>query len=192
MTREDQILESAAKLFSERSYDGVGVDAIAKVVGITGSAIYRHFSSKDEILAALFDRVMDQMLIRIGTPSDDPREELNHLVEAHVEFAMSHQTLAGIWAREQRALTKAHQRNFLRRQGQYIDRWIACLDQCFPGHPREELVATVRALHGLITSDITRPLGSSRPAQLEALLTRLAYSALGALELENNPAPERA
>ena len=53
MTRDDQILAAAEKLFFERSFDGVGVDEIGRVAGTSGSAIYRHFPSKDAILAAL-------------------------------------------------------------------------------------------------------------------------------------------
>lgn len=181
MKREQQILQAAEKLFYERSFDGVGVDAIGKEAGVTGSAIYRHFGSKDEILAALFDQATDTLLLRIGEALDDPREELTRLVHVHVEFAVSHQRLAGIWAREQRALTDSHERNFLRRQRRYTDRWIDCLDQCYPGHPREELVSTVRAMHALITSDATRPPGGRRAPQLQTLLTALALAALEGL-----------
>ncbi|MBC2640421.1 TetR family transcriptional regulator [Rhodococcus sp. 4CII] len=59
--------------FSGRSFDVVGVDAIAAAAGITGSAVYRHFSSKDEVLAALVYRLLDALLIRIGEPIDSPR-----------------------------------------------------------------------------------------------------------------------
>ncbi|MDI9953653.1 TetR/AcrR family transcriptional regulator [Rhodococcus sp. IEGM 1305] len=182
MTREEQILDAATKLFSERSFDGVGVDAIAKESGITGSAIYRHFTSKDEILSVLFDRATDALLVRIGQPLADPRDELHRLVYAHIEFSLSMHQLAGIWAREQRALSDVHRRNHLRRQRQYTDRWIDCLDACYPGHPREDLAATVRAMHGLITSDITRPHRTARPPHLPELLASLAFAALDSLQ----------
>ncbi|MVU80801.1 TetR family transcriptional regulator [Nocardia sp. ET3-3] len=181
MNREQRILEAAEKLFSERSFDGIGVDAIGKEAGVTGSAIYRHFSNKDEILSVLFDQATDALLVRISEPLEDPRAELERLITAHVEFAVSHSRLAGIWAREQRALTETHQRNLARRQRRYTDRWIDALDRCYPGHPREDLVSTVRALHSLITSDATRPSGGKRAPQLQALLTNLALAAVEGL-----------
>jgi AcrR family transcriptional regulator len=181
VSREQQILEAAEKLFSERSFDGVGVDAIGKEAGVTGSAIYRHFSNKEEILAVLFDQATDALLIRIGEPAGDPRAELARLIRAHVEFAVTHQRLAAIWAREQRTLNQANQRNLLRRQRQYTDRWIAALDQCYPGHPRADLASTVRALHALITSDAARPPGGKRSPELQTLLTNLALAAVEGL-----------
>ncbi|MEV6985406.1 TetR/AcrR family transcriptional regulator [Sphaerisporangium sp. NPDC051017] len=181
MNREQRILEAAEKLFFERSFDGVGVDAIGKEAGVTGSAIYRHFDSKDEILAVLFDQATDALLLRIGEPLDDPREELTRLVRAHVEFAVGHYRLAGIWAREQHALTAAYQRNVLRRQRRYIDRWIDGLDKCYPGHSNEDLLSTIRALHALIMSDATRPPGGKRAPKLQTLLTNLAMAALEGL-----------
>lgn len=182
MKREQQILAAAEKLFYERSFDGVGVDAIGKEAGITGSAIYRHFDSKDEILSVLFDQAIDTLLLKVGEPADDPRQELVRLVQSHVEFAVSHHRLAGIWEREQRALVDDNRRSFLRRQRRYVDRWITCLDACFPGHPREEIVSTVRAVLALLMSDATRPPGGRRAPQLQALLTDLALASLTALE----------
>ena len=189
MNREQRILQAAEKLFSERSFDGVGVDAIGKEAGVTGSAIYRHFASKDEILAVLFDQATDALLLRIGEPLDDPRDELVRLIHAHVEFAVSHQRLASIWAREQRTLAAANQRNFRRRQHLYTERWINALDKCYPGHSREELVSTVRAMHALITSDATRPPGGKRAPELQTLLISLALAALNGLA---QPAAEAA
>jgi AcrR family transcriptional regulator len=181
VTREQQILAAAEKLFSERSFDGVGVDAIGKEAGVTGSAIYRHFANKDEILSALFDQATDALLRRIGEPLADPRDELNLLVKAHIEFAVGHPGLANIWIREQRALTSIHQRNFHRRRRHYLDRWIDALDQCYPGHRREDLIATFRALDALITSDTLRPAGTKQTPRLSALLTNLVFAALEGL-----------
>ncbi len=182
MNRDQRILEAAEKLFAERSFDGVGVDAIGKEAGVTGSAIYRHFANKDEILAVLFDQAVDTLLLRIGEPLDDPEAELAHLVGVHVEFAVSHQRLATIWSREQHTLTATHQRNFRRRQRRYTDRWIQALSKRYPDHSREDLVSSMRALHALITSDATRPPGSARAPQLQTLLTNLALAALHGLE----------
>lgn len=49
----DRILDSALTLFSERGYDGVGVDLIAENAGIKGPSLYKHFKSKEDILDAL-------------------------------------------------------------------------------------------------------------------------------------------
>lgn len=181
MTRDERILDVATKLFAERGFAGVGVDALAADAGITGSAIYRHFSSKDEILATLFDRLIDMLLIQVGDALPDPQEELNRLIDVHVEHTMANPELTTIWQREQSALAKVYRRSVNRRQRLYIDRWIQALDACYPGHDREHLAATVRALHGLISSDISRPPTVRRVPDLAAHLVALTRSACRAL-----------
>lgn len=181
MSREDQILSAATQLFSGRSFDGVGVDAIAAAAGITGSAVYRHFSSKDEVLAALFDRLLDALLIRIGEPIDSPEAELEGLIAAHVEFSIDNPELTTIWNREQATLSQVYRANIMRRKRMYIDRWIRALDANYPGHTREELAAAVRAVHGLISSDTSRPEGTKRPSGISGMLHRMAKGALSGL-----------
>ena len=55
MSTKDRILEEALTLFSERGYDGTGVDLIAERVGIKGPSLYKHFKSKQDIMDALID-----------------------------------------------------------------------------------------------------------------------------------------
>ncbi|CAM3739335.1 TetR/AcrR family transcriptional regulator [Vibrio aquimaris] len=47
-TRE-KILSSAAKLFTHRGYDGVGIDEIMSDVGLTRGVFYMYFSSKSDL-----------------------------------------------------------------------------------------------------------------------------------------------
>lgn len=47
--RRAEILEAAAKLFSRRGYDGVGMREIADAAGILGGSLYYHFKSKQQI-----------------------------------------------------------------------------------------------------------------------------------------------
>lgn len=181
MGREQLILEAAERLFHERSFDGVGVDAIAREAGIVGSGVYRHFSSKEEILVALIEQATDALLQRLGEPDPDPRQELRNLVKVHVDFAVKHARLADVWQREHHILQSDRQRSLHRRQRHYIDRWVSCLDACYPGHNREDLLTAVRGLHALITSDTTRRTGSRAAHNLPELLGALALAALEGL-----------
>lgn len=55
-TREE-ILDQALCLFSERGYDGVSVRDISGAVGIRESALYKHFSGKQDIFDSLVARM---------------------------------------------------------------------------------------------------------------------------------------
>lgn len=55
MTTKERILESALFLFSEKGYEGVGVDQIAEKAGLRGPSLYNHFKGKEDIFNSLVD-----------------------------------------------------------------------------------------------------------------------------------------
>jgi AcrR family transcriptional regulator len=50
-----QILETAARLFFRDGYRAVGVDTIVAESGVAKMTLYRHFPSKDELIAAYLE-----------------------------------------------------------------------------------------------------------------------------------------
>ena len=57
MTTKERILYAALDLFSEKGYDGVGVDLIAENAGLKGPSLYRHYKGKEDIFFSLIDMV---------------------------------------------------------------------------------------------------------------------------------------
>ena len=57
---KEVILTVALKLFSERGYDGVGIRDISKEIGIRESALYKHYSGKQDI----FDSILKDIECR--------------------------------------------------------------------------------------------------------------------------------
>ena len=57
MPTKERILYAALDLFSERGYDGVGVDQIAERAGLKGPSLYRHYKGKEDIFQSLIDLV---------------------------------------------------------------------------------------------------------------------------------------
>jgi AcrR family transcriptional regulator len=60
--RKKQIMDAARKLIVRSGSEHVTVRNMAREVGITEAAIYRHFKSKKEILSFLADSVADGLL----------------------------------------------------------------------------------------------------------------------------------
>src|ERR1700752_3676853 len=176
--RSAKILRAALLLFYERGFDGVGVDLIGERAGISGPAIYRYFSGKDEILLALLDEAIDRVLLSTGGTFDDSREELEHLIRGHVRRAIDERELMSVWTRERKSIPKKYGARLRARIGRYIDRWVDCLAACYPGHPRDVLVADVHAKHGLIDSTAFWPSQSLKVGGLEDMLCGIAQSGL--------------
>ena len=59
-TRE-RILSAAAQLFAEHGFIGASMPAIAQLSGITAGAIYRHFTSKAELLLEVVKRALEAL-----------------------------------------------------------------------------------------------------------------------------------
>jgi AcrR family transcriptional regulator len=66
--RKKQILEAAAKVFAEKGFHRASTKAIAKAAGISEGTIYNYFTSKQELLTALLQRLGDM----------SPLEETQH------------------------------------------------------------------------------------------------------------------
>lgn len=54
--RREQLLDCAAKLFSQRGYAKATTAQLAKAAGVTQPIIYRHFDSKKHLFIALIER----------------------------------------------------------------------------------------------------------------------------------------
>ena len=93
MNRRDQILESAADLFASKGFHGVSVGEIGRACGISGPALYKHFESKDAVLAAMLvgisERLLEEGRERVEK-ARTPSEALESLVAWHTDFALQH------------------------------------------------------------------------------------------------------
>lgn len=69
LTREE-IVDAALAISDEEGLDALTTSRLAKAVGVSQMALYRHFASKDEILQAALDRVWDDALTLDEIPSD--------------------------------------------------------------------------------------------------------------------------
>ncbi|WP_440589458.1 TetR family transcriptional regulator [Microbacterium testaceum] len=73
----DGLLAVAVQLFNEQGYDATSVADLARRLGLTKSALYHHFASKEELLAVALESalggleaVLDQPGAREGAASD--------------------------------------------------------------------------------------------------------------------------
>ncbi|MCX4324037.1 MAG: TetR/AcrR family transcriptional regulator [Lachnospiraceae bacterium] len=64
--RKNEILDVAARLFSAKGFDNTSTNDILQEVGIARGTLYYHFQSKEEILDAVIERMIRQMLAEAG------------------------------------------------------------------------------------------------------------------------------
>jgi AcrR family transcriptional regulator len=105
--RKAQIARASAEAFSALGYYGVSMETIAKRVGISAAALYRHYSSKYELFR---DAVLNlgQQLVDCTAFADevdgDPELTLRRLVSALIDTAMVNRESGGLYRWEGRYL----------------------------------------------------------------------------------------
>lgn len=55
----ERVLAAATTLFAEQGYEATSVQQIVDAAGVTKGAMYHHFSSKDDLLAASYRQLLD-------------------------------------------------------------------------------------------------------------------------------------
>jgi len=60
--RRAQILDAAQRCFAERGYHRATMDDLALAAGLSKGSLYWHFRSKEQLLLALFDRIMERIV----------------------------------------------------------------------------------------------------------------------------------
>lgn len=90
-------------IFVERGFLGTTMDAIGEAVGMRAPSLYKHVSSKQELLAELMSRSITEAHRTVATAvasTDDPMLRLRRAMEAHVRYHAAHRLDALLGANE--------------------------------------------------------------------------------------------
>ncbi len=80
---KERILETALELFAQSGYLGTSMNDIAKKLGITKAALYKHYTSKQEILDRIVER-MNKMDYERAEEYEMPETEPNSMAEDYL------------------------------------------------------------------------------------------------------------
>lgn len=143
------MLDAALDLFVRHGYDGTSLQLIADHLGVTKAAVYYHFRTKGEILAALVQPALDDFdgLLAQAASCSRAGNRREASLRAYVDYLLRHRQVAGFLARDVAALAQPEVRDpvetlYRRMQSQLT----AGLDG--PGDVRAQLwaAATLRGL----------------------------------------------
>ncbi len=92
-----RIIEAALKAFSAQGFENTRITDIAEQLQMTGPALYHYFSTKDQLLFACLDQILDQLLGDATGASGGPgsaRERLANVVRTQVETELKYGSTA--------------------------------------------------------------------------------------------------
>ena len=182
--RRATLLAEAARLFARKGFDGVSLEDLGSAAGVSGPAVYRHFPSKQAVLAALLvgasERLVEGGQSVVASVPDDATA-LRSLIRFHVTFALADPDVIRVQDRDLDTLAEGDRRAVRALQRSYVEMWVATLVRLSPAADPAELRIRAHATFGLINS--TPHSARSLPqARVGALLEEMALASLGHAE----------
>lgn len=120
--RRAQIIDTSAKVFAQGGYHATGIVELCEVNGLGKGAFYHYIGSKEELLAAIHDRVMDEVLAggeRVAEEGGTPPEQLARLGEELLDVIGRYPDHVWVFLHEFPALTGERAEQFRVRRQQY-------------------------------------------------------------------------
>lgn len=86
-----ELLSTAIEQLQDHGVDDLSLRALAREIGVSQTAPYRHFSDKSELLAAMatngYRELLDALRAAAATTGDCPQEQLLAFAETYVDYA---------------------------------------------------------------------------------------------------------
>jgi AcrR family transcriptional regulator len=103
--RRQEILDAAVEVFSERGVSKATVADIAEAAGVAKGTVYLYFSSKEELLGALRDRFVDELLGHVAdllgqAGQGDFWELVDTTIESMADFMFQNKDLMLVFVEE--------------------------------------------------------------------------------------------
>ncbi|BBX45550.1 TetR/AcrR family transcriptional regulator [Mycobacterium cookii] len=153
--RRLQLLAAAERLFAERGFLAVRLEDIGAAAGVSGPAIYRHFSSKEALLVELLVGISTRLLAGaqdVRSRETDAAAALDGLIDFHLDFALGEPDLIRIQDRDLAYLPTAAERQVRRAQRQYVEVWVGVLRELDPKLAETDARLMAHAVFGLLNS----------------------------------------
>ncbi|WP_019814122.1 TetR/AcrR family transcriptional regulator [Saccharomonospora saliphila] len=174
-SRRERLLTEAAELFRRRGFTDVSMEDIGQAAGIAGPSVYRHFSGKAGLLAAIGRRAGDRLArgaeqaVRSSAPPDE-REALRRLVDSYVRTLTGPPELLVAFSVDHVHIAERDRAELVRIQRDYVAQWVGLAQAVHPESDTREIKIVVHAAL-TIANDLTR---TRRVAGRDNLATELA------------------
>ena len=93
---KQELIETSIRIISEEGFDQLSLRNVSNLCGVSHNAVYRHFDSKEQLIAACRDHVTERMMEQLHAVIDEKDitqgERLYHLSVAYISFYQQHPT----------------------------------------------------------------------------------------------------
>jgi AcrR family transcriptional regulator len=127
-SRQEEILETAAKLFAKHGYADTDTQLLADELGVGKGTLYRYFTNKQALFLAAADRVMRQLRQHIDSSIaevTDPLERIVKAVAAYLAFFEDHPECVELLMQERAQFKDRKKPTFFEHREANVQRWQA-------------------------------------------------------------------
>jgi TetR/AcrR family transcriptional regulator, cholesterol catabolism regulator len=120
--RRQTIIDTSARVFARRGYHATGIMELCAANDLGKGALYHYIGSKEELLAAIHDRVMDEVMLgadRVAEASGSPSEQLAMLGDELLDVIHRYPDHVWVFLHEFPALTGERAERFRGRRREY-------------------------------------------------------------------------
>jgi AcrR family transcriptional regulator len=185
--RRERILMQAAEVFFRKGFHGSSVDEVARAVGLLKGSLYYHIRSKEDLLVELLCRTLEeaqQAVARQAAADADPRQRLERMLEAHVDFVLREPVRVGVLLNEYDRLRGPRRQKVEQMWRDYERQFVRAVreaqqaGQVMDG-PAELIAQSLLGL-GSWAARLAGAGGRSRPRQLRQTLLRMMLHGIAA------------
>ena len=129
--RRQVIVDTSAPVFAQHGYHATGIMQLCAANDLGKGALYHYIGSKEELLAAIHDRVMDEVMLgaeRVAVAGGSPSEQLAMLGEELLDVIHRYPDHVWVFLHEFPALTGERAIQFRGRRREYERRVEAVLE----------------------------------------------------------------
>ena len=174
-SKYEALLNESMQLFNHKGYRDTSMEDIAAAVGMPASGIYRYFSGKSDILAAVFRRAADRLsaeLSAIVTAIPEPERALAAMIDAYVVRSFDQPELDYVYYSERLNMSAADQRILRNMQRSTVESWVELVVTMRPEWTPGQARFAVHAAMSLVI-DLGRLMHYAPTAQSLATVERL-------------------
>ncbi|HVS66996.1 MAG TPA: TetR/AcrR family transcriptional regulator [Mycobacteriales bacterium] len=117
--RRQAIIDTSAKVFAQGGYHGTGIAELCEANDLGKGALYHYIGSKEELLVAITDLVMDEVLAgvdRVAASDGTPAERLRMLGNEYLDILVRYPDHVWVLLHEFPALTGERATEFHKRR----------------------------------------------------------------------------
>lgn len=180
LSRREELLAAAARLFREHGYAGVSVADLGAAVRVTGPSVYAHFASKQEILAVLLARTAETLALSANTAlaeATSPADAAERLLRGYTGFALAHTDLLAVSLTEFAHLPEEARPDIHRARRDFLSEWIGTVRRLHPG--MDATAARVRVYGAMsVINDLVQVRALRARGDLAGCLTAVSRAVL--------------